>query len=85
MQEEEEGETPEEKDVPTNPKKAAGEALEANHPGKTGAAPEKRSLSKIAKGAIFREVVLAKVREMKEAEKQKEFEKTAAESSKAAY
>jgi len=31
---------------------------------------EKRSLSKIAKGAIFREVVLAKVRDMKEAENQ---------------
>lgn len=29
---------------------------------------EKKSLSKIAKGAIFREVVLAKVREMKEQE-----------------
>ena len=32
------------------------------------AAPEKRTLSKTIKGAIFREVVLAKVREMKEQE-----------------
>ncbi len=32
------------------------------------AAPEKRTLSKTIKGAIFREVVLAKVREMKQQE-----------------
>lgn len=37
----------------------------------SGDAPqEKRSLSKMAKGAIFREIVLAKVREMKEKEAQ---------------
>ncbi|KAF2281206.1 calmodulin dependent protein kinase [Westerdykella ornata] len=89
MQEEEEGETPEESDVPDNVHKAAGEAIDAHQPAQTGATSEnpapggKRSLSRLAKGAIFREVVLAKVREMKEAEKQKEFEKTAAESSKA--
>ena len=33
-----------------------------------GASGEKRTLSKTIKGAIFREVVLAKVREMKEQE-----------------
>ncbi|KAI7528185.1 Calcium/calmodulin-dependent protein, partial [Hortaea werneckii] len=35
-----------------------------------GGVPRKRSLSKIAKGAIFREVVLAKVKEMKAQEEQ---------------
>ena len=35
---------------------------------------EKKSLSKLARGAIFREVVLAKVREVKEAKAQKQFE-----------
>jgi calcium/calmodulin-dependent protein kinase I len=36
--------------------------------GASGGTREKRSLSKIARGAIFREIVLAKVREMKEQE-----------------
>ncbi|EAT88407.2 hypothetical protein SNOG_04647 [Parastagonospora nodorum SN15] len=44
----------------------------------TGKGPGR--LSRIAKGAIFREVVLAKVREMKEAEARAEFEKKATES-----
>ncbi|KAI7515661.1 hypothetical protein KC316_g21390, partial [Hortaea werneckii] len=35
-----------------------------------GGPSRKRSLSKIAKGAIFREVVLAKVKEMKAQEEQ---------------
>jgi calcium/calmodulin-dependent protein kinase I len=38
---------------------------------------QKKSLSKIAKGAIFREVVLAKVREMKADEERVALEKTA--------
>jgi calcium/calmodulin-dependent protein kinase I len=37
----------------------------------------KRSLSNIAKGAIFREVVMAKVREAKEQEAQLQVEKDA--------
>ncbi len=43
---------------------SAGAADAATAP----AAPEKRTLSKTIKGAIFREVVLAKVREMKQQE-----------------
>ncbi|KAL4921386.1 kinase-like domain-containing protein [Aspergillus aurantiobrunneus] len=40
---------------------------------------KKRSLSKIARGAIFREVVLAKVREMKENEEREKVEREARE------
>lgn len=40
---------------------------------------KKRSLSKVARGAIFREVVLAKVREMKEQEEKEQVEKAALE------
>jgi calcium/calmodulin-dependent protein kinase I len=40
---------------------------------------KKRSLSRIARGAIFREVVLAKVREMKEQERKEEVERQARE------
>lgn len=74
MQEDEEEDVPQAGDVPAGAKEAAGEAL-ANQEQKPLEAglkvPEdkgvthKRSLSKLAKGAIFREVVLAKVREMK--------------------
>ena len=69
-------------DVPADAKEAAGQALAANktltpHPSSStsgwlptgGKKPSK--LSKAARSAIFREVVLAKVREMK-AEKEKE-------------
>lgn len=49
--------------------------------GKTGpdGTGHKRSLSKIARGAIFREVVLAKVREMKENEEREKVEREARE------
>jgi len=89
MQEDEEEDVPGEADVPAHAREAAGEALAAHSTDRaletaessksvgTGRGPGR--LSRIAKGAIFREVVLAKVREMKEAEAQKEFEKTAAE------
>lgn len=40
---------------------------------------KKRSLSKVARGAIFREVVLAKVREMKEEEEREKVEREAKE------
>jgi calcium/calmodulin-dependent protein kinase I len=85
MQEDENDEVPGESDVPADAKAAAGAAL-ADHdarPGlssssSAGSAPGgKRSLSNLAKGAIFREVVLAKVREMKESEKQLQVEKEA--------
>ncbi|KAL1303633.1 hypothetical protein AAFC00_006993 [Neodothiora populina] len=80
MQEEEEEEDAAEHDVPAHAKEAAGAALASDKPLEGGLkvpeeSPEvtrKRSLSKLAKSAIFREVVLAKTRELKaeqEAEK----------------
>jgi calcium/calmodulin-dependent protein kinase I len=76
LQEDEE-EGPGQADIPANAEKAAGLAVENQKrgisPGRglaTGEPGEKRSLSKLAKGAIFREVVLAKVREMKDKESQ---------------
>lgn len=93
MQEDEEEAGPGEADVPANATQAAGEALAAHSTSRAlttseNTAPatpgQKGRLSKLAKSAIFREVVLAKVREMKEAEAQKEFEKTATESCKKA-
>ncbi|KAI9802408.1 MAG: hypothetical protein M1825_002791 [Sarcosagium campestre] len=47
----------------------------------TPTAGGKRSLSKIARGAIFREIVLAKVREMKEQEERERVQKEALEKS----
>ncbi|KAK7522865.1 Ca/Cm-dependent protein kinase A [Phyllosticta citriasiana] len=85
MQEDEAEDGPGEADVPANAKEAAGEAL-AGHAGgqepkeaseEPQGAPHKRSLSNFAKGAIFREVVLAKVREIKEKEAQEKFEEDA--------
>ena len=90
MQEDEEEDAPGQADMPANAREAAGEAVAAHHPDKVLAAKEETPdagtgkgpgrLSRIAKGAIFREVVLAKVREMKEAEARAEFEKKATES-----
>jgi calcium/calmodulin-dependent protein kinase I len=63
-------------------------ALSTKEGGNVPAAPDaegesggtkKRSLSKIARGAIFREVVLAKVREMKENEEREKVERQARE------
>lgn len=76
MQEDDEDDVPGQADVPADAKAAAGAALSGVDAGaglststSVGSAPGgKKSLSKIAKGAIFREVVLAKVREMKEQE-----------------
>ncbi|KAF2729124.1 calmodulin dependent protein kinase [Polyplosphaeria fusca] len=81
MQEDEEGEAPGDADVPANAGQAAGEAIEAHSSsrGLEGSSSAKNRLTRAAKGAIFREVVLAKVREMKETEAQKEFEKNALE------
>jgi calcium/calmodulin-dependent protein kinase I len=85
MQEDENDGVPGESDVPADAKAAAGAALSGQDAGaglststSAGTAPGgKKSLSNIAKGAIFREVVLAKVREMKESEKQLQVEKEA--------
>jgi calcium/calmodulin-dependent protein kinase I len=90
IQEDDEDDTPGQADVPANAGQAAGEALAAHSTDRGLTTSESSStpskgpgrLSRIAKGAIFREVVLAKVREMKEAEAQKDFEKKAAEAKK---
>ena len=93
MQEDEEEDVPGEADVPAGAHESAGEQLAARQalsqgltsaPDSSGAssARPKPSLSRVAKGAIFREVVLAKVREMKDQEAQKEFEKSATQNSK---
>jgi calcium/calmodulin-dependent protein kinase I len=92
---EDDGEVGPESDVPTNAREAAGEALAAKNfdkalnssAGETAAptTPGQR-LSRLARGAIFREVVLAKVREEKEAKLQKEYEeKAAAEAKKGSF
>jgi calcium/calmodulin-dependent protein kinase I len=85
MQEDEHEDVPGEADVPADAKAAAGAALASPDSSKglststaAGSAPGgKKSLGSIAKGAIFREVVLAKVREMKETEKRLQVEKEA--------
>lgn len=93
IQEDESDDAPGQADVPADAKAAAGSALVgcaagSSSPGfatstSAGSSPGgKKSLSKIAKGAIFREVVLAKVREMKESEKQLAVEKEAVENAK---
>ena len=58
-------------DVPNNANEAAGQAIAAHQRGsgsglKAGSSTRGSRLSKAARSAIFREVVLAKVREMKE-------------------
>jgi calcium/calmodulin-dependent protein kinase I len=90
MQEDEEDDAPGQADMPANARQAAGEAIAAHSTSKgletkedatsassTGKGPGR--LSRIAKGAIFREVVLAKVREIKQAEARAEFERQASE------
>ena len=68
--------SPDASDIPANAPNAAALTVKNQQrgvsPGRglpTNESAEKRSLSKAAKSAIFREVVLAKVREMKETEK----------------
>lgn len=82
MQEDEEEDVPGAADVPANALETAGQVLSSPRPGQglpTSEDPKKGRLSKTARGAIFREVVLAKVREMKEKEAQEKVEKTAQE------
>ncbi|KAF2403951.1 Pkinase-domain-containing protein [Trichodelitschia bisporula] len=83
MREDDQEDTPGEADVPPDATEAVGDALAHRNygkgvetAGKKAEGHEKPSLSRLVKGAIFREVVLAKVREMKEQEARKEFEKT---------
>ena len=87
MQEDEEEDVPGEADVPANSGEAAGQALAgpagpAQKGLETSESAKKKSLSRIARGAIFREVVLAKVRELKEQEERVKVEKTATEKAK---
>jgi len=85
MQEDEQEDVPGQADVPADAKAAAGDALSGEDASKGlgtsteagSAAGGKRSLSHVAKGAIFREVVLAKVREAKEQEHALQVEKDA--------
>lgn len=85
MQEDEDSEPAANSDVPADPKAAAKAAVVGGHPqeskehlGRPDPEPTgKRSLSAITKRAIFREVVLAKVRDMKDAEQAKAVEEGA--------
>lgn len=85
MQEEDEDDIP-------SPADMAGEASNAGasplpglskpaEPASSEGTTKKRSLSKIARGSIFREVVLAKVREMKDNEEREKLEREAREKS----
>lgn len=68
MQEDEEEDIPNSADIPANARYAAGQALAQGSQSRglgTSESPRGR-LSRAAKGAIFREVVLAKVREEKQ-------------------
>lgn len=87
MQEDMEEDAPGMGDMPANAMEAAGNKIENRVFSKGLYVPEdqtdghrqKKQLSRIAKGAIFREVVLAKVREEKEKVAQKKFEQEAIE------
>ena len=73
MQEDEGEDVPGEGDVPANAEEAAGHALPAHGREKglaTSELPSRGKMSRAAKGAIFREVVLAKVRELKDKKEQ---------------
>lgn len=96
MQEDEEEDVPGEADVPANAGEAAAAVIRdpramANDPRGLNTSEQqppqvrgdkKRSLSRLARGAIFREIVLAKVREMKEAEERAKVERSASEKAK---
>jgi calcium/calmodulin-dependent protein kinase I len=83
MQEDMEDDAPGMGDVPAGVGEAVGGVLASGEysgrgidvpENRTNEHREKKSLSKLARGAIFREVVLAKVRELKEEKAQKKFE-----------
>lgn len=85
MQEEEEDGGIASVDIPTDAGEMAGQALakkDGEHGLSTTNAPKKKTLSNMAKGAIFREVVLAKVREEKEKAAREQAEKDAEEHAK---
>jgi calcium/calmodulin-dependent protein kinase I len=61
----------------TDPAGDVNEATETSSAKQAGVTTKKRSLSGIARGAIFREVVLAKVRDMKQEQEAKSVEREA--------
>jgi len=67
-----------ESDVPADAQAAASGVLGVDDNSGEGSSGGKKNLAQVAKGAIFREVVLAKVREAKEQEKVAQVEKDAA-------
>lgn len=74
-------------DIPADTKEQAGQVLASKGPEKGIPASQdgkKKSLSSLAKGAIFREVVFAKVREEKEKEAREQAARSAEESAKRA-
>jgi len=81
MQEDDNDEVPGEADVPADSKAAAGAALSGTTAGEisetAGGPAGKKTFASLAKGAIFREVVMAKVREQKEQETALKVEKEA--------
>ncbi|KAI9806853.1 MAG: hypothetical protein M1833_002510 [Piccolia ochrophora] len=89
MQEDEDENVPGEADIPAHVGEVTGTALSSfGGPRAKGiktteevrgnTTGKKRSLSRLARGAIFREIVLAKVREMKEQEEREKIQKDAA-------
>lgn len=71
----------ESEDLPENARQAAGEAVAALNTDKgldspTYTSKGKKKLSDLAKSAIFKEVVLAKVRQVKEQAEREKLEKT---------
>ena len=69
LQEDELEDTPGQADVPANAHESAGQILNSSTGStglKTSEKPQGSRLSRVARGAIFREVVLAKVREIKD-------------------
>ncbi|KAJ9625842.1 Calmodulin-dependent protein kinase cmk2 [Taxawa tesnikishii (nom. ined.)] len=79
MQEDEEDDVPGEGDVPAHARKPQARHSLRTNQSRVVSRPEatrKKSLSKVAKSAIFREVVLAKVREMKAEEERQKVEKS---------
>jgi len=73
MQEDEGMDEPDAGDIPVNANNAAGLSVPNRQRGVSpgrglATSPDKKSLSSVPKGAIFREVVMAKVRDMKDKE-----------------
>lgn len=88
MQDDDEDDSAGQADIPANSGEMAGQALTGKATGhglSTSEEPrQKKSLSQVAKGAIFREVVFAKVREEKEKAEREKAEKLAEENAKKA-